>query len=283
MNNVVYHAGLTRPGAEDRSKLPALPGVAARSQPVLRGMRGKRVGAISASFAVMRHLADQACALRSSQVAQALDLNPSTCFNILQTLVAEGAVEFDARKKLYWLPQEWWRSIEPDDSPDMGGLKQEAEHLARKHQSFVTLWRRTALDRLVLVFATDTPLPFEIRMPPGSRVPLFAGSVGRVMAVVSGLPEPQLKNRIERLRWDRRPPFELYSRDLVAVRRNGWAIDREYFARGFTTVSAPLLNGCKKVHYACSATIPSREGSDIRYSELGGDLLALGRLLPRAA
>lgn len=283
VNDAVADVEFNYAGADDRRGASGQTGAAARSQPVLRGMRGKRVGAVSASLAILRHIGSQTCAVRATDIARVLNLNPSTCFNILQTLVAEGVVEFDTKTKVYWLRDQWWHSVESHDDLDIGDIKQEAERLSRKYQSFVTLWRRAAFDRLALVFATDNPLPFEIRMSPGSRVPLFAGSVGRVMAVVSGLPECQLKSRIERLRWDRKPPFDLYSRDLVAVRRNGWAIDRGYFARGFTTVSAPLMNGRGKVNYACSATILSGEENDVRCPTLGADLLALGRLLPRAA
>jgi DNA-binding IclR family transcriptional regulator len=40
-------------------------------------------------------------------VARSLRLNPSTCFNILQTLVHEGIVDFEPAKKVYWLRQQW--------------------------------------------------------------------------------------------------------------------------------------------------------------------------------
>ncbi len=84
----------------------------------------------------------------------------------------------------------------------------------------------------MLVLAAETPR-FDARMPVGSRVPMFIGSAGRVMAAARGVSQQRLKTQLEGLRWNRPPSFKLYSSDLASVRQNGWAVDREYFARGF--------------------------------------------------
>ncbi|WP_074119337.1 IclR family transcriptional regulator C-terminal domain-containing protein [Bradyrhizobium sp. AS23.2] len=276
----------TQISSRGRLPHPAAPFKSANAfaKPAIRPMRGKRVGAVVNAFEILRHLDGEDTALRATEIARDLRINPSTCFNVLQTLVTEGAVGFDPAKKLYRLVDEWRQAISCiGTKAEVLTLKPEAECLARKHQSFITLWRRAASDRLVLVFSTDTPLPFEVRMPPGSRVPLFVGSAGRVMAVASGVSERELRASFERLRWDRPPPFEIYARELAAVRQKGWALDRENFARGFVTISAPVRDAAGQVRYACSATMPSFRWNETLSPAIAADLLELGHSLSRTA
>lgn len=244
-----------------------------------RRVRGKRVGAVVNAIQTLRYLGGEAAPLRATDVARSLQLNPSTCFNILQTLVHEGIVNFDPARKVYWLRQQW--AVQPASPPpedaDILFLKPEAERLASKHQLYVSLWRPSADNRLVLVLAAETS-HFDLRMPLGSRVPMFIGSAGRVMAAASGVSQQRLKTQLEGLRWDRPPTFELYARDLASVRQNGWAVDRENFARGFVSISTPLQDAVGQVRYACSATFPSPEWNEDRGRSIAEDLLALGRM-----
>ena len=241
--------------------------------------RGKRVGAVVNAIQILRYLGGEAAPMRATGIARSLRLNPSTCFNILQTLVHEGIVDFEPAKKVYWLRQQWplHPACSGPEDADVLFLKPEAERLASKHQLFVSLWRPSADNRLVLVLAAETPR-FDVRMPVGSRVPMFIGSAGRVMAAASGVSQRRLKTQLEGLRWDRPPTFELYARDLASVRQNGWAVDRENFARGFVSISTPLQDEVGHVKYACSATLPSAEWSEDRGRSIAEDLLAFGRM-----
>jgi DNA-binding IclR family transcriptional regulator len=244
-----------------------------------RRVRGKKVGAVVNAIQILRLLGSEAAPLRASDIARSLQMNPSTCFNILQTLVHEALVNFDSFRKIYWLRQQWPAepvSVASQDA-DVLFLKPETERLASKHQLFVSLWRPSADNRLVLVMAAETSR-FDVRMPVGSRVPMFIGSAGRVMAAASGVSEQRLKTQLAGLRWDKPPSFELYSADIASVRQNGWAVDREHFARGFVSISTPLQDAVGQVKYACSATIPSPEWSEDRGRRIAADLLALGRL-----
>lgn len=242
--------------------------------PRAKAPRGKRVGAVVNALEIVRYLGSAGIDQRATDISRDLKLNPSTCFNILQTLVAEGVVSFHPIRKLYRLQDRWAQCV--DDDAGIFNLKPEAERLACRHQTFISVWQRSVNDRLVLVFATETALPFEVRVLPGSRAPLFIGSAGRVMAAVSRIPEQQLRTHFGRLRWDCPPPFERYVQDIVTTSRTGWALDRENFARGFVTVSVPLEDMAGQVNYACSATMPSHAWSEARGAGIAADLMALG-------
>src|ERR1700739_459902 len=56
---------------------------------------------VANAIRILRHLTSTGTPPRPPQVARALSINPSTCFNILRTLVSEGVVEFDPLAKTY--------------------------------------------------------------------------------------------------------------------------------------------------------------------------------------
>lgn len=50
---------------------------------------------------ILQHLTESGSPERSSDIARALSINPSTCFNILRTLASEEMVAFDPVSKTY--------------------------------------------------------------------------------------------------------------------------------------------------------------------------------------
>ena len=61
----------------------------------------KLVGALSSGLSVLRYLAATASPVGVTRIARDLELNSSTCFNLLKTLVHERLVSFDERTKTY--------------------------------------------------------------------------------------------------------------------------------------------------------------------------------------
>src|SRR3546814_2549562 len=64
------------------------------------------VRSVSQSVAMLRLLAE-AGTLTLSDMGRTVGLIPSSCLNLLKTLVGEGAVERDARTKYYRLAPAW--------------------------------------------------------------------------------------------------------------------------------------------------------------------------------
>lgn len=280
----VYVMRAPNPGQDEKGSDPAQAKPRSRRKTSLTGARamiprGKCVGAVVNTLEVLRHLGNADIDQRAIDVARNLNMNPSTCFNILQTLVVEGVVSFHPIRKLYRLRDCWAQCVQDDE--DIFDLKPKAEQLASRHQLFISVWQRSVNDRLALVFTTETSLPFEVRVPPGARAPLFIGSAGRMMAAVSRASEQQLRAHFGRLRWESPPSFERYAEDIVTASQTGWALDRENFARGFVTISVPLKDVTRQVTYACSATMPSHAWSEARGASIAADLIALNRLLGR--
>ena len=56
---------------------------------------------VANAIRILRYLTQTGAPERAADIARHLSINPSTCFNILRTLVAEDVVDFNALSKTY--------------------------------------------------------------------------------------------------------------------------------------------------------------------------------------
>lgn len=205
----------------------------------------KLVGALTAGLKILRHLAQAEGAAGVNQIARELDMNPSTCFNLLRTLVHEGLITFDAGKKNYTAGLgllELTKGLTERDAA-IRFVRPRLVEVAHAHRVTATLWRRLSEDRLMLVERADTDSALRVHMTVGQRLPAFVAAVGRCMAAYSGLPRDEIRRRFDTLRWEQPPDFEAYWTDVLKAKALGYAIDRDNFVRGVTTVASPVLDG----------------------------------------
>lgn len=204
----------------------------------------KLVGALTSGLAVLRYLSDSDRPVGVSQVARDLNLNPSTCFNLLKTLVHEGFAAFDDEEKTYvisygiitWLN----RVMQRDGLITLARPRLEA--VAEQFNVTATLWTRVGQDRVLLIDRADSSSAIRIHMNIGQRLPLYIAALGRCMAAHDQLPARQMEVKFNSLRWQNAPSFEAYMKEVDLVRQRGYAVDRDNFVRGITTVSAPILD-----------------------------------------
>lgn len=238
------------------------------------GNAGKPVGAVVSALAILRYLAGQPGAVSSTQVARALALNPSTCFNILKTLAAERVVRFEPAGKAYRLGP---GLVELAGSAlDQVGyahlIHPELERLAETWQATTTAWLRVSDARVMLVDRAEAPAAVQIHMRIGHRLPLLIGALGRCMAAHAGLPEEELRRHYATLRLEAPVPFETFMAEVEEARRDGYAVNRDGFVRGITTVSSAVLDAERQPFLALSVVGLSAQLADERVAAIGLDL-----------
>lgn len=238
----------------------------------------KLVGAVASATKVLRHLSTAPSPVGVTQLARELHLNPSTCFNILKTLVHDDLVRFDPRSKTYAI------SLGVIELAK-GALTQSAElrviqpmmtTLAKTHDVTVTLWRRVSDDRMMLVAGAESDAAIRIHMTIGTRAPLLLGAMGRVMAASLNIPKDELKQRFDKLRWNRPIDFDLFLDQVEETKRNGWAIDDGYYHRGTMTVCAPVITGNGEVTMCCNATMFVGQHDPRRITQIADEVCAIG-------
>src|SRR5690606_18339459 len=109
-----------------------------------------------------------------------------------------------------------------------------------------TLWQRTRGDRVVLLDRADHESAVRVHMSIGQRLPMYLAALGRCMAAHSGLSAEELRVHFDQLRWADGPSFEVYLKEVEQARRIGYAVDNGRYAKGVTTVSAPVLDQARQ-------------------------------------
>jgi DNA-binding IclR family transcriptional regulator len=215
----------------------------------------KLVSALSSALKILRYLSLADSRVGVSRIARDVELNPSTCFNLLKTLVYEGLVTFDQGSKSYALGLGMVELAK-------GALEQASyarmarpmlEAIAARHRVTATLWQRIGEDRVVLVDRADNDSAVRVHMNIGQRLPIFIAALGRCMAAHSGLSRAELKKRFSALRWENAPTFEAYLAGVESARAKGYAVDNGHYVKGVTTLSAPVLDADGKAVMAISA------------------------------
>ena len=237
----------------------------------------KLVGALVNGLAVLRYLQRARNGVGVTHVARDLSINPSTCFNILRTLVHEGLASFDQTTKTYTLSMGVVSLAQSalDRQNHIRVLHPELQRLAVSHSVAMNLWQVVDDNRVLLVDRAEPNTPVQISMRIGQRLPVLAGALGRCMAVQSGMAKSELQRRYNRIRLATPMDFEDWFSQLVRVREDGYALDQGHFARGITTISVGIANSAGQPFLAISAIAVSAQIDEERTDALIHDLLNL--------
>lgn len=244
----------------------------------------KLVGALSSGLSVMRYLAASSSPVGVTRIARDLDLNSSTCFNLLKTLVHEGLATFDERTKTYSIGigmVELARgALEQASLVRM--LRPHLEALAADHRVTATLWQRSREERVVLVDLAENSAAIRVHMSIGQRLPMYIAALGRCMAAYSDLTKEELRERISGFRWESPPSFEEYFAEVQRVRERGYAVDDGNYVKGVTTISVPVVDASDRAVMAISAVGFSAQLDKAAIRQLGEDLHRRSREISRA-
>jgi DNA-binding IclR family transcriptional regulator len=244
---------------------------------------GPVVGAVVNAVAILRHIGGRPEPSGVNAIARALSLSPSTCFNILKTLVREELVEFDPQTKTYSFAPGLAALVQGGagrkDAFRLAGPA--LEILAERYASTVALWRLTASGRLVLLGLAESAIATRIHMNAGLRIPRLAGAGGRCIAANLGLPRELAAREFQKLRWQNAISFQSYWDQVAEARERGWALDDGDFLHGVTTVAAPILDRSGVAQYIVTATAFRGQHPSQALEKIGAELTRCATALAR--
>lgn len=244
----------------------------------------KLVGALRAGLAILRHLNEAGARAGVNRIARDLGLNPSTCYNLLRTLVREGMATFDPLTKTYALGlgavELAKGAIEHASHAHL--MRGHLAEIAARHRVTATLWQRSGADRVVLVDRCEADSAMRVHMQVGQRLPVYVAALGRCMAAHSGLGKAALREAFRSLRWEDPPAFEAYWRSVGDARILGYGVDEGHYVRGATTVSSVVLDRDGRPVMALSAVGFGAQLTRARIAALGEDLRDRAAAVSRA-
>lgn len=214
------------------------------------------VRSVSQAFAILRLLSSHPAGLTLSAIARELDLSPSSCLNLLRTLVAEEMAERAGSEKVYRAAAAWDRLDFARSAVDqvIARTMPAIRAFAQSHAATVGLWHAVSSERLELVALAESGAATSIHMVVGQRQPIGGGATGRALAASEGLSEAALRRRYDAVRWAAELSFEDYARQVERAAAAGYAIDDGFGHAGINSLGA-RLGGTGQARFCLSASV----------------------------
>jgi DNA-binding IclR family transcriptional regulator len=214
---------------------------------------------VKKAFRIIRHLAENGEALSLASVSRDLAINKATALRYLGTLEELDAVErcdggYRLGLALYELGNRVAvkRVVIARIDPFMRGLCEEVNetvNLARIYH-----------DRALYLHKIESRRSLQMRSDIGSELPLYCTALGK--AILAAVEPGRLRALVAGMTLKSHTPATITSkaglrREIEAVRRKGYAADREEFEVGLTCIAAPLVVPEHDFYGAISISAPT--------------------------
>src|SRR5690606_16517417 len=222
---------------------------------------GKVVGAAVHTTRLMTYAAARRAPWSAAQAARELGINPSTCFNLIQTLHALGwLAEADpAGPGRRYILGRGFVSLAHRTAARTSVLRDimpRLQEYADRWKVTATIWQRQSLTRMELVAVASCQTAINVQMPVGQRLPILMGGMGRLMALRAELDEATFDAVFDSLRWDRPITREQFMAQARRAQRLGWGVDGGYMNRAVTALAVPVEpEPGRALEYVCCATM----------------------------
>jgi DNA-binding MarR family transcriptional regulator len=142
---------------------------------------------VANAIRILKFLAQTGKPTTVTQIAREFAINTSTCFNILRTLVGEDMIDFSELSKTYTVGLGTVKLVEKtlSDGERMAAAMPHLAEIADHFAVNVTVWKRMAMERIILVATQETSRYPRIHMKPGQRLPLLMGA-SRPLRIFAG-------------------------------------------------------------------------------------------------
>ncbi|MEN9717278.1 MAG: hypothetical protein RIQ99_156 [Pseudomonadota bacterium] len=242
------------------------------------------VRSVSQAFAVLRLLSSHPDGLTLSAIARELELSPSSCLNLLRTLVGEGMAERAGAEKRYRSTAAWGQLDMARGAVEhvIAAARPTLRTFAQAHEVTIGLWHAISNDRLELVALVESEAATRIHMAVGQRQPIGGGATGRALAASEGLSASQLHRRYDAVRWQSPLTFGDYARQVDRAGAIGYAIDDGYGHAGICSLGC-RLGAMGQARFCLSASIFANSRDAAGLTRLGEALTGLAASLANPA
>lgn len=189
-----------------------------------------------------------------SQVSRALEMNGSTCFNILKTLERERILNYDTATKTYELGHHLVElaSVVDDHGHVVKIAMQHATDLVDQMELACLLVCRTAEDEFLVVDKVESPKPIKVTVARGQRFP--ANSAVLAKAYYAWQPDAVVEDMLERQGLPAYSPSSITDSDvfrqvLKEVRASGFAESRGEYWPDHHAIAAPIFGRDGRILY----------------------------------
>jgi len=231
----------------------------------------KRVPAIDKCFSILELLAHSKEPMGISDISGKLNLNKSTVFNIAHTLMDLDVLEhlpdgkFVLGSRFYILG-------------NMAGKRSELLQIAHPYLERINEKTRLSAflglrsDRqVILIDKVDSANGIKLSSEIGMQMPILAGA--GIKAMLSQLSEEEIDEILARTELKRYTPYSIinradYKKEILEVRKQGIAYDREEYIEGMVAFAIPVQANGRELQAAIWAVGLTRQVSEATMPEL---------------
>jgi len=221
-----------------------------------------RVPAIDKCFAILELLAQSKESMGISDISGKLELNKSTVFNILHTLMDLNVLENQADGKFVFGTRFYILG-------NMAGKRSKLIQTARPYLE--TINEKTKLSaflglrsdrQVILIDKVDSAYGIKLSSEIGMQMPILAGA--GIKAMLSQLPDQEIDEILARTELKRYTPFSItdktvYKEEILEVRKQGIAYDREEYIEGMVAFAIPVRANSRDLQAAIWAVGLTRQ------------------------
>jgi DNA-binding IclR family transcriptional regulator len=203
----------------------------------------RRVPAIDKCFAILELFARSKEPMGISDISGNLDLNKSTVFNILHTLMELNVLEGRPDGKFVFGTRFYMLG-------NMAGKR--SALIQTVHPYLQTINEKTKLSAFlglrsdlnaILIDKVDSAYGLKISSEIGMRMPILAGA--GIKAMLSQLSDEEIDEILARTELKKYTPYSVldkavYKEEILEVRRQGIAYDREEYIEGMIAFAIPI-------------------------------------------
>lgn len=221
--------------------------------------------------------------LTLSEIANRLDLAPSTVHRVLVTLAGRGVAETDSQSQAWYVGPTAFRL----GSAFMrrSGLVERARPVLRRLMEVTGETANLGIlngDAVLFLSQAETHETIRAFFPPGTRSALHASGIGK--ALLAYARPNDLRRMISGLRLERFTPMTLAEpalllEDLARIRACGYALDNEERTLGMRCIAAPIFDLGREAAAGISVSGPLHRMTDARLAEIARAVTAAGREL----
>ena len=109
--------------------------------------------------------------------------------------------------------------------------------------------------------------------------PALISATGRLVAAFTDLPEAEIERRFKALRWEQPPDLEAWHKEVQAVRRKGYSLDRGNYISGIAVIAVPVFDARGRLTHSLVAAGVADQIGGAKSQALAKDLQAEAQVL----
>ncbi|RFU64358.1 IclR family transcriptional regulator [Bacillus sp. V59.32b] len=243
--------------------------------------RENMVKSVSRALDIITLVSSKKGGLGVTEIANQIDINKSSVYRILTTLVQYGYVEQDKETGRYKLGYKFLEiSSKLLDSID---LRSEARPFLQELESFTNeVIHLVVYDQGEVVYIEKLEGNETLRMHSkvGKRAPMHCTSVGK--AIIAHLPSSIVIDILDRKGMSVHTEKTItdkaeFLKELARVKQRGYALDLEENETGITCIAVPIFDHLGKAIAAVSVSGPTIRMTEERLKELQTRMIPIGK------